>query len=155
SLAFVIGWIPLALLIDRIGRRRAQIIGFLGDALGLGLVGVLLVALGEPPFWAVATGLLLFQISNSFGPGTTTWIIPTELYPTELRASGHGFATAVSRLGAATSVFLLPTIQATLGEAGLLFLLAGAGGVGVVTTLWLGNEMARESLPESLARKAA
>ncbi len=44
-----------------------------------------------------------------------------ELFPTRLRASGIGFATAVSRIGAAASTFLLPLsverlgIRATLG----------------------------------------
>ncbi len=160
--SFVIGWIPLALLIDRIGRRKAQIWGFLGDAIGLGLVGAFALT-GQPPFAIVAIGLIFFQVANSFGPGNTTWIIPTELYPTELRASGHGFGTAFSRVGAAVSVFFLPIIQAHFGVGGLLLILAAAGLLGAILTQILGVEMAGESLPESgapghdatMARRAA
>ncbi|WP_414041334.1 MFS transporter [Acidithiobacillus sp. M4-SHS-6] len=145
--SFVLGWIPLALLIDRVGRRRAQTWGFLGDAISLGLVGLFALS-GEPPFAIVATGLIIWQIANSFGPGNTTWIIPTELYPTELRATGHGFATAFSRFGGVVSVFFLPTLQAELGNGGLLLVLAAAGLIGVLTTWWLGSEMAGQALPE-------
>lgn len=154
--SFVLGWIPLALLIDKIGRRRAQIWGFLGDCLSLALVGLFSLS-GEPPFAIVAIGLLAWQIANSFGPGNTTWIIPTELYPTELRATGHGFATAFSRFGGVVSVFFLPTLQADLGNGGLLLILATAGLIGVITTWWLGTEMARQALPEAMEtpRRAA
>lgn len=160
--SFVFGWVPLALLIDRIGRRKTQIWGFLGDAVGLALVGAFALT-GQPPFAIVAVGLILFQVANSFGPGNTTWIIPTELYPTELRASGHGFSTAFSRVGAATSVFLLPILQAHFGIGGLLLILASAGLLGAVLTQILGVEMAGETLPETggkpdpevIAREAA
>lgn len=73
-----------------------------------------------------------------------------ELYPTELRATGHGFATAFSRFGGVVSVFFLPTLQAELGNGGLLLVLAGAGLIGVLTTWWLGSEMAGQALPEML-----
>ncbi|WP_312263355.1 MFS transporter [Candidatus Igneacidithiobacillus taiwanensis] len=146
--SFVLGWVPLALLIDRIGRRQTQFWGFLGDALGLALVGVFALT-GEPPFAVVAIGLILFQVSNSFGPGNTTWIIPSELYPTELRASGHGFSTAFSRVGAAVSVYFLPVIQAKFGMGVLMLTLASAGLLGAILTRVLGVEMACEPLPEA------
>jgi len=149
--SFVLGWVPLALLIDRIGRRQAQFWGFVGDALGLGLVGAFALS-GEPPFAIAAIGLIVFQVANSFGPGNTTWIIPSELYPTELRASGHGFSTAFSRVGAAISVYLLPTVQAKFGIGGLLLILASAGLLGAILTKILGVEMAGEGLPEGGAK---
>jgi putative MFS transporter len=40
---------------------------------------------------------------------------PPELFPTELRASGIGFCTAVSRCGAAAGTFLLPVINEHYG----------------------------------------
>nr|MBU2746731.1 hypothetical protein [Acidithiobacillus montserratensis] len=47
-------------------------------------------------------------------------------------------------------VFFLPTLQAELGNGGLLLVLAGAGLIGVLTTWWLGSEMAGQALPELL-----
>jgi nitrate/nitrite transporter NarK len=38
-----------------------------------------------------------------------------ELFPTALRASGIGLASAISRIGSAVSTFLLPVVVATYG----------------------------------------
>ncbi len=42
-------------------------------------------------------------------------VYPSEIFPTEVRASGVGMAAAISRIGAAIGTFLLPTSVAQLG----------------------------------------
>jgi MFS transporter, putative metabolite transport protein len=42
-------------------------------------------------------------------------VYPSEIFPTEVRASGVGIAAAISRIGAAIGTFLLPTSVAQLG----------------------------------------
>ena len=37
---------------------------------------------------------------GQFGPNATTWLLPAEVVPTEMRAMCHGFAAAVGKAGA-------------------------------------------------------
>lgn len=118
SFSFLIGFVPLALLVDRIGRIVPQIIGFCGSGLCLIVVGAIAGAAASnggkftPAMVAVAFVCMLFSTAcNSFGPGNTTYMIPAEVYPTSVRATGHGFATAVSRIGAVVSTFFLPLLE--------------------------------------------
>lgn len=38
---------------------------------------------------------------TDFGPNTTTFIIPAEIYPTDVRATCHGISAAFGKAGAA------------------------------------------------------
>merc|ERR1712136_199444 len=40
---------------------------------------------------------------QQFGPNTTTWLLPAELFPTELRALSHGISAGTGKLGAIIS----------------------------------------------------
>ncbi len=153
SASFLIGYIPLALLVDRIGRVWPQILGFIGGGVGLAIVG--LTALQSPTravihdgivehvaiFSTAAivimfAGMLISQILNSFGPGNTTYLLASEVYPTDVRATGHGFATAFSRLGAVASTFFLPAVEQHIGTPMLMLWLAGGSILGGLLT-WL------------------
>jgi len=141
----IIGTALLAISIERVGRLRAQIWGFVGSVIGLLLVWVFALH-GPPPLAVLAIGLLLWQVAISYGPANTCWIFPVELYPTELRASAHGLATAVSRVGALIAVFLLPLAQERIGVAWLMLLFAATGIAGALLSIWLGEETAQKPL---------
>lgn len=145
----LIGIVMLAFTIEWWGRLKPQIWGFAGDAAGLALVGALALV-GRLPIIAVFAGFVIWQISNSFGPGNTTWIFPAELYPTDLRASAHGLATAFSRLGGLIAVFFLPWVDTSIGTGGLLLSLAAAGALGALLTAWLGEETAGRPLLQEM-----
>ncbi|HVA54532.1 MAG TPA: MFS transporter [Gammaproteobacteria bacterium] len=141
----IIGTALLAVSIERVGRLRAQIWGFVGSVIGLLLVWVFALH-GPPPLAALVIGLLLWQVAISYGPANTCWIFPVELYPTELRASAHGLATAVSRVGALVAVLLLPLVQERIGVAWLMLLFAATGVAGALLSIWLGEETAQKPL---------
>lgn len=64
-------------------------------------------------------------------------ILPAESFPTDIRSLGVGFATAMSRLGAAISTGLLPLMLAQWGMQVTLLLLAGVLLIGfIVSWLW-------------------
>ena len=150
----LIGTALLAVSIERVGRLRAQVWGFVGSVIGLLLVWVFALH-GPPPLAALVIGLLLWQVAISYGPANTCWIFPVELYPTELRASAHGLATAMSRLGALTAVFLLPLVQARIGVGWLMLVFAATGVAGALLSLWLGEETAQKPLLQEAAAPAA
>lgn len=143
----IIGTALLAETIEHVGRLRAQVIGFVGSVIGLLLIWVFALR-GPPPLAVLAGGLLLWQVAVSYGPSNTCWVFPVELYPTELRASAHGLATAVSRLGALVAVFLLPLLQEVLGVAWLMLVFAVIGVLGAILSAWLGEETAQKPLPQ-------
>jgi putative MFS transporter len=90
--------------------------------------------------------LVLSAVSNLVG------VFPAESFPTEVRASGIGLATAVSRLGSAISTFLLPVSVAGIGLSPTMGILAAILAIGA----WLSWAWAPEtkSLTLSQACKA-
>src|SRR5574340_941496 len=141
----IVGTALLAETIEQVGRLRAQVIGFAGSVIGLLLVWVFALH-GPPPLAVLITGLTLWQVAISYGPSNTCWVFPVELYPTDLRASAHGLATAVSRAGALIAVFLLPLMQAAIGVIWLMLVFAVIGILGAVLSAWLGEETAGKPL---------
>lgn len=70
--------------------------------------------------------LVLSAVSNLVG------VFPAESFPTEVRASGIGLATAVSRLGSAISTFLLPVSVAGIGLSPTMGILAAILALGAM-----------------------
>ncbi|XP_010498527.1 PREDICTED: probable inorganic phosphate transporter 1-8 [Camelina sativa] len=89
--------------IDKIGRVKIQIMGFF-------FMAVIYLVAGIPYSWywskheqnkkgfMVLYGLIFFFCN--FGPNTTTFIIPAELFPARFRSTCHGISGAVGKLGA-------------------------------------------------------
>ncbi len=146
---FVVAAVPGYLLgiarMDRIGHRRLQLIGF--AMMGLCFAVIALV----PGLTSmVVPFLLVYGVSyffTEFGPNMTTFVIPSEVYPVEMRATGHGISAGVGKLGAFIGVFLFPLLQTSLGLRGTLLLTAAVSGLGFALTRVL-PETARISLED-------
>jgi MFS transporter, PHS family, inorganic phosphate transporter len=143
--AAVPGYILAIASLDRIGHRKLQLIGFAMMALCF-----LVIAAVPGMTTMVAPFLLVYGISyffTEFGPNMTTFVLPSELYPVTMRATGHGISAGVGKLGAFIGVFLFPLLQSSLGLRGTLLLTAGVSVVGLALTLVL-PEPARRSLDD-------
>ena len=146
SLFFLAGVIPAVLLIDRIGRRPVLIIPF-------AVTGVTLLLLGWLPHSAsvaIVACFILFALFNA-GSSVLQWVYPSELFPTEVRATALGFATAVSRIGAAIGTFLFPIGLQQLGVAQLMIIVAAICGIG----WWVSVRFAPETRGLSLQAASA
>ena len=135
AVAAVPGYILAIARMDRIGHRRLQLVGFL-------LMGACFAVIALVPGMTtvVVPFLLAYGISyffTEFGPNVTTFVLPGELFPTRLRATGHGISAGVGKLGAFIGVFLFPVLQGTLGLRGTLLLTAGISVLGALLTLVL------------------
>jgi hypothetical protein len=84
---------------------------------------------------------------TEFGPNMTTFVMPSELFPVTMRATGHGISAGVGKLGAFIGVFLFPLLQSSLGLRGTLLLTSGVSVLGLLLTLVL-PEPAGRSLDE-------
>lgn len=91
--------------------RRTFVIGSFAI---LAAVGALLGAFPGAPVTVI---LILFSVFAFViaAAADLESVYPTEIFPTEVRASGVGLAAAISRIGAAIGTFLLPTSVAQLG----------------------------------------
>lgn len=108
--------------------------GFLINSFIILAVSLLLLAIlpGKAAFLMVlAFGvftLVLSAVSSLVG------VYPAETFPTEVRASGIGLATAMSRLGSAISTFLLPVSVAGIGMSPTMGILAGILALGALVS---------------------
>jgi MFS transporter, PHS family, inorganic phosphate transporter len=146
---FVIAALPGYLLaiarVDKIGHRKLQWVGFVMMAVCFATIGLVPgVSTAVLPF-VLAYGVSYFF--SEFGPNTTTFILPSELFPVSMRATSHGISAGVAKFGAFLGVFLFPVIESRLGLRGTLTLTAGFALVGALLTLVL-PEPAGRSLEE-------
>ena len=62
--------------------------------------------------------VLLYGISyffTEFGPNTTTFIYPAEIFPVEVRTTGHGISAAAGKMGAFAGAYLFPVMLVVAG----------------------------------------
>lgn len=117
----LIGCLVGVSLINRLGRRKLLIYTFIGQAVPLLLLGIWFK---DHPAFLVLLCFIVFAFSHAAG-STLQMLYPSEIFPTEIRATGVGFAAGMSRLGAAAGTFLLP-IGLALWGTGPVMLIGGA-----------------------------
>jgi MFS family permease len=146
----VIGFLIAILLIDRVGRIPLQVTGFAVMTIALAMLGTAegLPGGGGSHLALVITGFALFNTFMNAGPNATTYALPAEVFPSECRAAGHGFAAGSAKFGAALGVFLFPILQGAIGNSALLFIVAGCCSLGLVITVIFRIEPKGRSLEE-------
>lgn len=146
SLVAVAGVAVTVALIDKAGRRV-----FTVPPQWITTVVFLVIGLWSGAPSAVVLGLfLVFSFLNAMN-GTLTSIYPGEVFPTEVRGIGTGFAAAVSRVGAGLGTFLLPIGIEQFGVSAAMLVAALVVFSGaLVSQLW-----APETKGKSLSETAA
>jgi MFS transporter, PHS family, inorganic phosphate transporter len=147
TVAAVPGYLLAIARLDKIGHRRLQLLGF-------AMMGLCFLVIAAIPGMTttVAPFLLVYGVSyffTEFGPNMTTFVMPSELYPVAMRATGHGISAGVGKLGAFIGVFLFPILSGSLGLRGTLLLTAGVAVLGFALTLVLPEPAGRslEDMP--------
>ncbi len=131
--------------LDRWGRIPLQSAGFALMALGLALF-----ALGSWNHWIIGVYIAaaMYSFGVGIGPGVTVFALAVEIFPTELRASAAGLATAFSRLGAFISAVLFPVFEKSWGIPLVLVVMSVIALLGMLVTLFYGVESRMKSLEE-------
>lgn len=144
-------WVSVA-TIDTLGRKKIQFGGFT-------ILTILFVVMGFAYNHISSNGLLaiyvLAQFFFNFGPNTTTFIVPGEVFPTRYRSTCHGISAASGKIGSIIGQGAIATLRthgATADNAApwmnhvlqiyALFML-----IGCFTTLLI-PETARKTLEE-------
>ncbi|WP_331573300.1 MFS transporter [Trinickia sp.] len=138
------GSVATVLMIDKAGRRVLTVPP-------QWIITVILAILG---IWANAPGAVVLGLFLAFsffnaGCGTLTCIYPGEVFPTEIRGIGTGFAAAFSRIGAGLGTFLMPWSMNNLGPSATILIAAGIAAVGAGVSQWLAPETKGKSLSET------
>jgi MFS family permease len=96
--AAVPGYVLAIIRLDRMGHRRLQLTGF---AIMAACFAVIAAVPGITTM--VVPFLLVYGVSyffTEFGPNMTTFVMPSELYPVDMRTTGHGISAGIGKLGA-------------------------------------------------------
>ncbi|WP_431924395.1 MFS transporter [Nonomuraea jabiensis] len=116
-------------VVNSLGRRTL----LLGST-AIFTAALLLLGLNPWPVSAIIVTLfIVFNVAEAAGSGLQ-FVYPNELFPTELRGTGMGIATALSRLGSAAGTFLLPVTIDRWGSSTALFIAAGIGAAGLLVS---------------------
>jgi PHS family inorganic phosphate transporter-like MFS transporter len=146
--------------IDRVERVKIQTMGFL-------FMAVVYLAIGIPYIlhwqnhihlgYKVLYGLIFFF--SNFGPNTTTFIVPAELFPARFRSTCHGISGAAGKVGAIIgSIGIYGALQSDRKNNGdpnavrmtvVLVILAGVCVMGAVVTYFFTPETMGRSLEEN------
>ena len=139
------GYVLAAKYVDRIGRKNLQVCGFLVMAICYTLIALVPHVVQHLVLFIAIFGLSFFFVN--FGPNTTTFLIPSEIYPTKIRARAHGISAAVGKIGAFAGAFVFPPFLLSHGLAFTIAMMSYVALAGALITL-LVPEMKQVSLDE-------
>jgi putative MFS transporter len=100
------------------------------------------------PQWVGLASFAVFVLVAS-AASNLEFVYPSEIFPTEVRATGMGIAAATSRVGAVISTFLRPVALERFGNGPTMVLLAGIAGLGLVMSILWAPETKGKSLAEA------
>jgi putative MFS transporter len=141
SMVFLLGCYPALRAIDGVGRRPTIVWSFALMIVPLALLGVWPSAPA-----AVALVALCAYAFLCGGPNVLDLTYPNELFPTHIRATAVGFATSVSRVGAAIGTYLLPLSLTDLGTGPTMLIAAGVTAIGLLVCAFWAEETKGRSL---------
>jgi MFS transporter, PHS family, inorganic phosphate transporter len=146
AVAAVPGYLLAAATIDRIGRRVLQAAGFAVMAAAFFCLWLIPGATTTLlPF------LLLFGATYffaEFGPNTTTFVYPSEIFPVRVRTTTHGIAAAAGKIGAFIGTYALTALLPAIGLSRTSAIVAGVSVLGLLVTVTMLPEPKGSSLED-------
>ena len=146
--------------IDKIGRVKIQMMGFSLMALVFLVLGITYEKywdyksnnLKSKTSFLVLSGLTFFFAN--FGPNTTTFIVPAELFPARFRSTCHGISGAIGKVGAIIGSvgFVWASDRDGVKTRGMtvsLIILSGVCLLGMAITFFFTHETMGRSLEEN------
>lgn len=128
----LVGFVVGLLLMRRMRHVTLSVLGFFLCAAALGLM---IWGHEEPSLKVLSVaGFMAFEMFLNAGPHLVTFVLPTEVYPVELRATGAGVAAAMGKVGSCLGVFLIPAVLRGQGIVTVLVMCAAVMAVGGAMT---------------------
>ncbi|KAN0029152.1 hypothetical protein ACTFIV_011027 [Dictyostelium citrinum] len=126
-------------LIDRLGRKKLQMLGF-------ALLGITYMVMGISYDHIVkikALFIVLYGLTFFFGnagPNTTTFVLPSESFPTKIRATCHGLSAAAGKIGAVIGGATIKPLFTNYGLGKTLIVCGAIAFVGLILTFFVVQE---------------
>jgi len=146
AIAAAPGYLLAAVTVDRVGRKTIQMVGFV-------MMAVTFAAIAFMPDVTklVVPFIIIYGISyffTEFGPNSTTFVYPAEIFPVASRTTGHGIAAATGKVGGFLGVFLFPILMSWGGLTAAEAAAATVSVFGAIVTLTMLPETKGKSLEE-------
>ncbi len=140
------GYAVAAWMMDKMGRKTIQCLGF---GMMAGTFGLLAVIPNVEKL--TITFLLIYGFSyffSEFGPNATTFVYPSEVFPVRVRTTGHGIAASMGKIGGFIGVFTFPLLMHWNGLPAAEGVAAVVSCLGLIVTIFLLPETKGKSLEE-------
>ncbi|EZQ06652.1 MFS transporter [Candidatus Acidianus copahuensis] len=140
AIGALIGYVFAELAVDSLGRRATLLSGLGLMALLLGIGGVIkITGVYLLPYFAIFVAMEQWA-------GAVTLFYPTEIFPTPIRSSAQGFATAFSRFGAVLGVVFFPTMTKVIGLSSSLIVFSITSAIAFAISLYFVRETKKMEL---------
>ena len=130
----------------RLGHFRVLITTAMGQFLGAA-VAVLLLLLCYLFKWPAAISIaafVLFELALNAGPNLTTFIIPSLVFPLDIKAEGAGYAAFFGKFGAVIAVFSFHILMKLGGVSLALVVSVAVLGLGAFLTYFYAKKLGLE-----------
>lgn len=129
------GYYVSVCFMDRAGRKNIQIQGFAMMAALYAILAAFLEKMEDLPVTLLFVYGLTYFFSN-FGPNSTTFILPSESFPWEVRSSLNGFCAAMGKFGAVVGSSMFLPLKAECGPSFVFVCCAICAMLGIIVTVF-------------------
>ena len=98
---------------------------------GISLLILLLAYNNHWSSWISILAFMAFELFLNLGPHLMTYVLPSKVYPVEIRGLGSGIAASIGKMGAVLGVFFIPVLLKGGGSSlvlivSIIVMMAGA-----------------------------
>lgn len=141
----LLGSITMFLLVERIGRKRLAITGFLV----LTVTDFVLSFIGTGAHFLVLLVLFsIFEYAAWIGPAGLVGVVAPEVFPTSIRSTGTGFGAAMGRVGAILGIYLAPVLILSVGLGHAMYFYGADALVAFIVMIFFGVETKGKTLEQ-------
>ncbi|KAL2312110.1 putative inorganic phosphate transporter C8E4.01c [Schizosaccharomyces pombe] len=142
----VAGYVPgywfNVFLVEILGRKWIQLQGF--------VITGLMFAILAGRWNDISTGgrfacFVIAQLFSNFGPNSTTFIYPAEVFPARVRGTAHGVSAALGKCGAILASLLFNFLTGVIGYGNVMWIFCGCMWGGILFTLLLPETKGRDA----------
>jgi nitrate/nitrite transporter NarK len=122
-------------LLGRVSSKDLQLAGFGVATVVFALMAGLWSTLKRDSTTALFLLFLVQKNASIFGVASTTFVLPNELFPREVRSSCNGLSAAAGKLGAFVGSFIFPYVYENFSMSAVFYGCALTSGLGMLVTL--------------------
>lgn len=121
-------------LLKKISTKELQLYGFILITIAFILMASLFVYLRDNNSDALFAIYCFLLFTLTFGPNLSTFILPAETFPKNIRATFNGFAAASGKAGAFSGVYLFSSIAEASSYPVVMVVCAIISAIGAIVT---------------------